>query len=147
MKNRNVNLPNSELQAYVLSHNPLLIRNPKGALLYFENFSTCYYSFIVTLYLQHAKGYCDPVLWIVQYFRVSLQDAERMFNTWRTKFKFKDEPFMIVWNDKKEAAWYCKFFVQGVSYTSGASFVENLFNVAFDKFFEEYYLSEHLKTD
>ncbi|MEE0235494.1 MAG: hypothetical protein UD961_04970 [Bacteroidales bacterium] len=138
-------LSQDELVSFLRCHNPLFLRDKSNRLQTFDCYASCYYELMVRLYTRYSRGYLDPVLVLMGHFNLSLQDSQRLFFILKSKFRCPNEPFVIHWSEVAEAKKYLKFFVEGFSYQTEAFFLEEAFTTAFDKFYEEYNVKEHMQ--
>ena len=123
---------------FVYKHNPLLLRDPIGDLCFYNTYSDCYFDFFGRFYIYAPKGYFDPVLWLVDWYGMTLANASRTFNNLRVRAKRVYGPYYLNLRDNEEMLTNLRFFVGCVHFLTETKFRSDQFELAFKRFSESF---------
>lgn len=116
-------------------YNPMVLRDEKGVIMSFADYSECYFELIKRFY-GVGGPYVDLVLFVVETWGLSEVDAVRFVRTWHSLVDFPKEGFVVVdWmNGGKERDKMIEGVVNCCHTLTKTKFDRNMFLSALNKF-------------
>lgn len=89
------NMKAESMEELVEVYNPMVLRDEKGVIMTFADYSECYFELIKRLY-GTGGHYVDFVLFVVETWGMPEVDAVRFVRTWHSLVDFTKEGFVVV---------------------------------------------------
>lgn len=129
-----------DLCDFIERYNPLLLRDDKDKFEIFPSYVDCYYDSLRRIYVEYAYNYFDPVLYLVEHYGYTLNEAKTEYAVFRKLYRLPAEPIAIEQYNSEYYKRLMNGFHRGISSLSECPFKEDLFNIAFEKFVTKFNL-------